>query len=379
MTFQWNSPINTPQRLLPWLWLFMLLMSPVSQADQVPWLDSVEQAMQASQQTGRPILLHFYSNNCPPCKLLDNRAFEDKQLLQSMSEQIIPVKVNVDDHRELADRFQVTRWPTDLYLFPNGTELYRAVSPQDPAVYRQMLDRVALRNRDWVLEQNARFAATERRNALANNRPNPPLQTGMERTQPTALDNPTNQMPTQRRISAAPVSYPVANSDEEVATNPMSSSATLTRTEEQPVNRYKSVRQSPPAGSLSSMTNPYAFEPPSSNMAEMDSPNPPAAMTPPPTRQPTSASLVSSPSSASASANATSASSATGTKSSDVGNVVFDGCCPVALAGSNPAWVEGNASFAVRPSRSRLLLPNGRSTRPISRRTRSLQSHLQRL
>ncbi len=141
------------------------LTSAVSLADNVPWQGDLDRALQTANSTGKPVLVHFYSSNCPPCKLLDVRAFNDADLVETMRSETIPVKINVDHHREAADRYQVTRWPTDVYLFPDGSELYRTVSPQDPKVYTQMIQRASLRNRDWVLERNATFANAQRRQA----------------------------------------------------------------------------------------------------------------------------------------------------------------------------------------------------------------------
>ncbi len=67
--------------------------------------------------------------------MLDQRAFKDTQVIETASRAVIPVKINVDHHREIADKYSVIRWPTDLYLLPNGEELHRTISPQDPVVY----------------------------------------------------------------------------------------------------------------------------------------------------------------------------------------------------------------------------------------------------
>ncbi len=93
--------------------------------------------------------------------MLDAKAFQDPNLCQAMTTKIIPVKVNVDNHRDLAERYKVTRWPTDVYFFPNGTEIYRGVSPQDAKLYCDLVARVENRNREWISERIAAQQATE--------------------------------------------------------------------------------------------------------------------------------------------------------------------------------------------------------------------------
>jgi len=121
----------------------------------VQWGDDVSAAFQQSALSGKPILLHFYSNNCPPCKMLDTRAFKDEEVIAALSDQIISLKINVDKNRSIADRYEVIRWPTDVYLHPNGDEIGRSVSPQDPQKYCELVSRVNLINRDWLIERIA--------------------------------------------------------------------------------------------------------------------------------------------------------------------------------------------------------------------------------
>jgi thiol-disulfide isomerase/thioredoxin len=124
-------------------------------APSIPWDDNLSAAFQQSALSGKPILLHFYSNNCPPCKMLDTRAFKDEKVVAALSEQTIPLKINVDNQRSVADRYEVTRWPTDVYLHPNGDEIGRSVSPQDPLKYCELVNRVSSVNRGWITERIA--------------------------------------------------------------------------------------------------------------------------------------------------------------------------------------------------------------------------------
>ncbi len=134
-------------------------------APSIPWDDNLGAAFQQSALSGKPILLHFYSNNCPPCKMLDTRAFKDEKVVAALSEQTIPLKINVDNQRSVADRYEVTRWPTDVYLHPNGDEIGRSVSPQDPLKYCELVNRVSSVNRGWITERIAS------QNALASGQP----------------------------------------------------------------------------------------------------------------------------------------------------------------------------------------------------------------
>lgn len=137
---------------------------------EVQFLTDFDAARRASEATGMPLLVHFYTDHCPPCRMLETRAFRDESLAQAIRSNAIAVKVDAETQRTLADQYRITRWPTDLYLSPSGDELHRMVSPQDPSVYLQVVERVALRNRDWVIAHNAKIASRERRLAAMQER-----------------------------------------------------------------------------------------------------------------------------------------------------------------------------------------------------------------
>jgi thiol-disulfide isomerase/thioredoxin len=180
---------------------------------QIPWTSDYASAQQASQQTGAILLLHFYSNDCVPCKALDARAFQDPELINAMKQTVIPVKVNVDNTPEIAKQYKVTRWPTDVYLSADGTELVRSVSPQKTSDYLALLSRVAIRNRDHTL-----IAYSE------NNPVTPKIET---RRDPAAPAFPTNTFSDTngRSGSISDSSEPMFNSPNYFAQQPVQAPA----------------------------------------------------------------------------------------------------------------------------------------------------------
>ena len=69
-----------------------------------------------------PVLADFYADWCGPCRML-------RPALEQLSEERSDVKVvavNIDEHPELADDFDVTSIPC-VILFKNGAEADRSV------------------------------------------------------------------------------------------------------------------------------------------------------------------------------------------------------------------------------------------------------------
>ena len=106
--------------------------------------------MELAQRTGKPVLIHFYGDHCPPCRMLEKKAFKDTQLIAAISEHVLAVRINAERDTKTAARFRVNRWPTDVYLHPNGEEIYRNISAQDPSAYERTVLKVAEKNQRFV-------------------------------------------------------------------------------------------------------------------------------------------------------------------------------------------------------------------------------------
>ena len=70
-----------------------------------------------------PILVDFYSNWCPPCKMLEP-IFEE--LTKEFEGKIKFLRLNVDENREIAAKYGIMSIPT-LILFKNGKEEKRII------------------------------------------------------------------------------------------------------------------------------------------------------------------------------------------------------------------------------------------------------------
>lgn len=70
---------------------------------------------------GKPVLLDFWAPWCPPCRLQGPHL---DQAAARIGDRGLVGKVNVDEEKDLARRFQVQAIPT-LILFKNGRETQR--------------------------------------------------------------------------------------------------------------------------------------------------------------------------------------------------------------------------------------------------------------
>jgi YHS domain-containing protein/thiol-disulfide isomerase/thioredoxin len=112
-------------------------------AELIPWFTDFRQACELAAEQRRLVLLHFYNDNCEPCRRLEQNVFSQPQVAQALAQSYVPVKVHAGRNPALATRYQVQRWPTDVIVTPSGLEVFRTISPQKPAEYIALMQQVA--------------------------------------------------------------------------------------------------------------------------------------------------------------------------------------------------------------------------------------------
>ncbi|NOX53886.1 MAG: thioredoxin fold domain-containing protein, partial [Planctomycetes bacterium] len=179
------------------------LSSTVAQA--AVWRTDFSEAWQEAQQTGRPLLVHFYADWCGPCRQMERSVLNTSEVLAQLRDGFIAVKVDADEHPELIRRFGVQALPTDLLIGPNGRILSRTTGFQEKSAYLTRLSRVES------------LVAQGRRLRMAN-QPKAPRSLASGQNAETRPESPNRRVPDPR--PAALPERPIASASPRHPTQP---------------------------------------------------------------------------------------------------------------------------------------------------------------
>jgi len=96
------------------------------------------EALARAKSEGKPIVLDFMASWCVPCKRMEKETFADAEVAKQL-EQVVFVKVDTDEHPELAKHFGVTGLPDIRFLKSDGSELRRLTDFQDAQLFSEAL------------------------------------------------------------------------------------------------------------------------------------------------------------------------------------------------------------------------------------------------
>ena len=127
--------------------MLLLVASPCRAQNDIPWIADPYQARQLAIQQQRLLLLHFYTDWCPPCRKLERDVFPRPEVIKIINANFVAAKINADRFKDVAQQLKVEAFPTDVILDPQGQEVFRGVTPQDPIRYSTQLSNVAASSR----------------------------------------------------------------------------------------------------------------------------------------------------------------------------------------------------------------------------------------
>lgn len=131
------SRLNTPLHAAcsAFLAVGSVLLGVNAHAQDVAWRYEYEKARKEAVEKGRPLVIDFVTDNCFWCKKLEATTFKDPNVLATMNERFIPLKIDAERDSFLAQRLQIQSYPTIVLASPDGQILRVIEGFKEPPVF----------------------------------------------------------------------------------------------------------------------------------------------------------------------------------------------------------------------------------------------------
>ncbi|TWU24572.1 thioredoxin domain-containing protein [Bythopirellula polymerisocia] len=225
----------TNKKLITCTFLSLLVgttLSPLAfGTEAVRWRDNLDAAKIESIESGKLVLLHFYTTTCGPCRMLDESVFSQPQIAESLEKNYIPVKINAEEARALASAYQIERVPSEVVMTPQGNVVAKLSCPQNGPDYIGQLSNLADHYRVYQSREGApsqspvqsayaglQVGQYQQQNKYAQDTNQPGPQAGS----PATTNNPYAAQPSKTVAAATPVASnayapPANNQNSDVA------------------------------------------------------------------------------------------------------------------------------------------------------------------
>ncbi len=98
---------------------------------EIHWLDH-EKGLVMAREQNKPVFLHFSAQWCGYCRKMERETFQDKEVISYLNDHFISIKVDADERKGLARKYQVAGLPDNRFLDKDGNPVYRVPGFMEP-------------------------------------------------------------------------------------------------------------------------------------------------------------------------------------------------------------------------------------------------------
>ena len=116
-----------------------LICAPTQAQQTIQWETKLDQAQQLAKQHDKLVLLHFTAPWSLPCRNLANFVHSESRVRSAFRDNVIAVKIDVDQHPELVEQYKVPSVPFEVVLTADKKIVSKRKSPDNSSAYYKMV------------------------------------------------------------------------------------------------------------------------------------------------------------------------------------------------------------------------------------------------
>lgn len=122
--------------------MFAFVLSLLALSPEAPFHDvDFDTALARANAEDKVVMIDFFTTWCGPCKKLDATTWTDAKVVEWLGENTIALKLDAEVETELAQRFEVTAYPTMVFVGADGDAVARMVGYVDAAGFLELAPR----------------------------------------------------------------------------------------------------------------------------------------------------------------------------------------------------------------------------------------------
>ena len=131
----------------------------------IQWETNPYTASLKARAEAKPVMLHFTADWCGPCQNQKRFVFRNPEVVRTIHKNTVPVRVNIDANKALAEELNVRSIPHDVFLTPDGEVIGRRNSPSESSNFLSMLRSINYTPNQSTAQLDSSISQLQRPNA----------------------------------------------------------------------------------------------------------------------------------------------------------------------------------------------------------------------
>lgn len=115
---------------------------PAPVTPEIQWRHDYAAAREEAQAQNRVLFIDFWATWCPPCRRMNETTFVDAAVVEYVSANFIPLKIDTDENQPLATEYGVQGIPCFWLVSPEGEKIGNFVGYRDAAQFRTEVEKL---------------------------------------------------------------------------------------------------------------------------------------------------------------------------------------------------------------------------------------------